>query len=224
MRTPKAILFDLDGVIIDSEAIHHRAYEIALAPFGVDTIPFEIYAEHWSNRGEGLAYAARAWGVDPARLKLEKEALFLDLLRREGDLRAGAKAAVSSLAARWPTALATGSERAAARHVLERFGLEACFRVVVGREDYQRDKLVPDAFLRAVVLLGVEARECVAIEDSWKGLAAARAARIPCIVVPNDYTRAAPFEGACLRLESMESLTPDVVEEAFGRAFEAAEV
>ena len=216
--SPRAILFDFDGVIVDSEAVHHRAYELALAPHGVGRIPFEIYAEHWSNRGEGLVYAERTWpGVVATELKRRKEEFFVSLLESEARLRPGAAEAVAALSERWPAALATGSVRAAATHVLGRFGLEGRFRAVVAREDYERDKPAPDAFLRAAERLGVAPVECVAIEDSMKGLAAAIAAGIPCIVVPNDYTRAGRFEGAAVTLGSMHDLTPEVVEDVFRR-------
>jgi len=213
---PKAILFDFDGVIVDSEAVHHRAYELALAPFGVEGIPFEIYAEHWSNRGDGLLYAEERWpGVRATELKRRKEELFVGLLEREAKLRPGAETALRALARRWPIALATGSVRAAADHVLDRFGLRDCFRAVIAREDYEREKPAPDAFLQAAGRLGVAAVDCVAIEDSMKGLAAAIAAGSPCIVVPNDYTRAGRFDGAVATLGSMEELVPDVIERAF---------
>ncbi|MGH7856975.1 MAG: HAD family hydrolase, partial [Candidatus Binatia bacterium] len=136
-------------------------------------------------------------------------------LQREGRLHTGAAAALEALAGRWPTALATGSTRESALHVLERFGLRRHFDVVVGREDYARDKPAPDAFLRAAELLGVEPPECVVIEDSYKGLTAARAARMCCIVVPNDYTRAGDFRGSAVLLGSMEELCCEVVERAF---------
>jgi HAD superfamily hydrolase (TIGR01509 family) len=223
VKGPKAILFDFDGVIVDSEAVHHRAYELALAPFGVERIPFEIYAEHWSNLGEGLAYAERTWpGVKASELKRRKEELFVELLESAAALRPGAEEAVIALAARWPAALATGSVRAAALHVLERFALRPRFRAVVAREDYERDKPAPDAFLRAAERLGVAPAGCIVIEDSMKGLAAAIAAGIPCIVVPNDYTRAGRFDGAVARLGSMRELTPEVVERAFAAKVRSA--
>lgn len=211
--SPKAILFDLDGVIVDSEAVHHRAYELALQPFGVTGIPFETYAEHWSNRGRGLDYVARHYpGVDPTDLKRRKEAALLDLLRNDARLRPGAAIAVQRLAARWPLALATGSARAVAALVLDRFALREQFRVVVAREDYRLDKPAPDAFLKAAELVGVPPGECVVIEDSVKGLTAARAARMCCILVPNDYTRRGDFRDAQVVLDSMDELTAELVE------------
>ena len=213
MSPVEAIVFDLDGVIIDSEAVHHRAYEIALAPFGVDQIPLDIYSEHWSNAGTGLEYAERTWpGVRGPELKARKEAIFLDLLRTEAPLRPGAARAVRELSNRWPIALATGSQRAAALSVLDRFGLRVMFREIVGREDYPNDKPAPDAYEVACRRLGCEPRRCLAIEDSIKGLQAAVQAGMPCIAVPNEYTKAGDFTAAIERLPAMTDLTVSRIE------------
>ena len=217
----KAILFDLDGVIVDSEAIHHRAYELALEAYGVAEIPFEIYAEHWSNRGQGLDYAVRHFpGVEAKELKRRKEAALLNLLRSEVRLRPGAGSAVRRLAGHWPLALATGSARDVAALVLDRFALRDHFRVVVAREDYCLDKPAPDAFLKAAELVGVAPDDCLVVEDSVKGLSAARAAGMRCVVVPNDYTRRGDFFGAQVVLKAMNQLTIDLVESLFRRAEE----
>ena len=132
-------------------------------------------------------------------------------------LRPGAASAVKRLAGRWPLALATGSAHDVAGLVLDRFGLRDQFRVVVAREDYRLDKPAPDAFLKAADLIGAASGECVVIEDSFKGLGAARAAGMPCVVVPNDYTRRGDFRGAQVVLDSMDDLTVDLIESLASR-------
>lgn len=207
-KSLKAILFDFDGVIVDSEALHHRAYEATLAPYGVDEIPFEVYADQFSNRGTGLAYCAqRVPGIDVRALKLRKEALFVDMLRRDARLLPGAAETVRRFGRRYPLALATGSPREAATLVLRRFDLVDSFRVVVTREDYALEKPQPDAFLRACTMLQVEPSSCLVVEDSHKGLRAACAAGIPCVVVPNDYTRGGDFVTAAAVLGSICELS-----------------
>ncbi|MGH7899439.1 MAG: HAD family hydrolase [Candidatus Binatia bacterium] len=210
---PKAILFDFDGVIVDSESIHHRAYDIALAAFGAGPVPFATYAEVFSNRSQGLDYIARSFpGVDVAAVKRRKDELFLELLREKGHLLPGVVDTLSALSERWPLALATGSSRAAAAIILERHGLAGRFRAVVGREDYPREKPAPDAFLRACDALGAGPDACLAVEDSYKGLTAARAGGICCVVVPNDYTRAGDFTGAAAVLASLSELSVERAE------------
>jgi beta-phosphoglucomutase len=208
MKRPTAILFDFDGIIVDSESLHHRAYESALAPHGVASIPVEIYADRFSNRGVGLEYCAeQVPGVDLHELKARKDRVFRQILETDARLLPGVAEALGDLGERRALALATGSSRDAVAHVLRRFALLGFFRVIVGREDYDLDKPAPDAFLRACELLGEAPTSCLAVEDSFKGLCAARAARIPCVVIPNDYTRNGNFEGAAAILPSLHELT-----------------
>jgi len=212
-KNPTAILFDFDGVIVDSEFLHHRAYELALARYGVSSIPFDVYADSFSNRGVGLAYCAEQIpGLDVARMKQEKDRWFRQLLETEAELLPGVDSTLRSLRVARPLAIATGSSREAANAVLARFGLTGCFTRVIGREDYRHDKPEPDAFLRACEALGQDPARCLAIEDSYKGLRAAWGAGIPCVVVPNAYTRGGDFALAAAILSTLEELTPAFAE------------
>ena len=199
----KAILFDLDGVIVDSEPLHHRAFDLALAEHGIPPIPFDTYADQFSSRGVGLEWAARTLGVEPKALHRRKQEIYTELLRREARLCDAAAEVIPRLAEAYALAVATNSPRAEAAFVLDRFGLAAHFRAVIGREDYAEPKPAPDAFLAAASHLGVDPAECVIVEDSFKGLTAARAAGIRCFVVPNAYTQDGDLSGATARLASL---------------------
>jgi len=218
-KNPTAILFDFDGVIVDSESLHHRAYELALAPYGLSSIPFDVYADRFSNRGVGLEYCTEQIpGLDVARMKQEKDRWFRRLLEGEARLLPGVESALRSLSAARRLAIATGSSREAANAVLVRFGLTRCFERVIGREDYHRDKPAPDAFLRACAALGEDPVRCLVVEDSYKGLRAACEAGIPCVVVPNAYTRSADFTSAAAILSTLDELTPTFAEAIHARA------
>jgi HAD superfamily hydrolase (TIGR01509 family) len=218
-KTLAAILFDFDGVIVDSEALHHRAYEIALAPFGVTGIPKDVYADRFSNRGVGMEYCAQIVpGIDLAALKERKEAAFRELLENDARVLPGAVETVRALASSGTLALATGSRRAAVAGVLKRFRFDRSFSAVVTREDYDREKPAPDAFLRACRALGVEPAVCLVVEDSYKGLRASLAAGIPCVVVPNDYTRKADFTGAVAVLSTLAELDRERADALFQAA------
>ncbi|HSD11349.1 MAG TPA: HAD family phosphatase [Candidatus Binatia bacterium] len=212
-KKPTAILFDFDGVIVDSEALHHRAYEIALAPHGVSSIPLDVYADRFSNRGLGLEYCAQqVRGLDVRELKRRKDRLFQEILEADARLLPGVADVLGALAEGRPLALATGSAREVVTFVLRRFDLLGFFRAVIGREDYDRDKPAPDAFLRACESLGEQPPSCLAVEDSYKGLCAARAAGIPCVVIPNEYTRNGNFAGAAAILSSLCELSAERAE------------
>jgi HAD superfamily hydrolase (TIGR01509 family) len=217
-KNPTAILFDFDGVIVDSESLHHRAYELALAPYGLSSIPFDTYADRFSNRGVGLEYCAEQIpGLDVARMKQEKDRWFRELLKTEARLLPGVASTLRSLSAARPLAIATGSSREAANAVLVRFRLTSYFERVIGREDYERDKPEPDAFLRACAALGQDPASCLVVEDSYKGLRAACDAGIPCVVVPNAYTRGGDFASAAAILSTLEELTPSFAEAIHAR-------
>ncbi len=215
-RTPAAILVDFDGVIVDSEAIHHRAFDLAFAEIGLPPIPFAVYAENWSN-GYWRDYAAHRYpGVDLASVKRRKDGLFLELLRSAAPMIPGVDSAVRRLSERWPLILATGTAREPALLALRQLGLVDCFQALVTREDYAREKPEPDAFVCAAGKAGTLPSACLAIEDSLKGLRAALAAGTPCVVIPNDYTRGADFSGASATLATIQELTLHRVEEIYG--------
>jgi HAD superfamily hydrolase (TIGR01509 family) len=219
VRILRAILFDFDGVIVDSEALHHRAYELVLARHGVASIPFEVYADRFSNRGVGLEYCAdQVPGIDLVELKRQKEQCFQKLLEDDARLLPGAAEVIRELAAQLPLSIATGSMRRAALHVLERFELLDNFRAVIAREDYVREKPAPDAFLRACEALGEPPASCLVVEDSNKGLRAAVAAGIPCVVVPNTYTRAGDFAQATAQIGTLRALSLERAIEIHGAA------
>jgi HAD superfamily hydrolase (TIGR01509 family) len=218
-KDPTAILFDFDGVIVDSESLHHRAYELALAPYGLGSIPFDVYADRFSNQGKGLEYCAEQLpGIDLIRMKQEKDRLFRELLEAEARLLPCVESVLRSLSAERRIAIATGSSSEAARSVLDRFGLTSYLEQVIGREDYLRDKPAPDAFLCACAALGEDPARCLAVEDSFKGMRAACEAGIPCVVVPNAYTRRGDFASAAAILSRLDELTPALAEAIHARA------
>jgi HAD superfamily hydrolase (TIGR01509 family) len=145
-------------------------------------------------------------GIDLAALKERKEAAFRELLQNDPRLLPAAVETVRALASGGTLALATGSRRAAVAGVLERFGFDRWFSAVVTREDYEREKPAPDAFVQACSALGVPPAGCLVVEDSYKGLRASLAAGIACVVIPNDYTRRADFTGAAAVLTTLAEL------------------
>jgi HAD superfamily hydrolase (TIGR01509 family) len=126
----------------------------------------------------------------------------------------GAADAVRALAARWPLALASSSNREIIDLVLERSGFGDAFRAAVSSEEVARGKPAPDVYLEAARALGVPAERCVAIEDSSNGLRAAVAAGMPVIAVPNPHYPPAEdaLALAAARVDSVGQVTPALVE------------
>jgi beta-phosphoglucomutase len=198
----RAVVFDFDGVIADSEPLHYRGFREVLAPSGIDLLEPDYYARYLGYDDVGVFKAIAvdhelAW--TPSRIA-DLVAAKADVLERlEADasiLFAGAEAAVRRVADAVPLAIASGAVRREIVRILERQNLSACFRVIVAAEDTPASKPAPDPYLRAVELLsgtidGLRPAECAAVEDSAWGLQSARTAGLRTIAVTHTYEREA---------------------------------
>lgn len=212
-----AVIFDLDGVLIDSEDLQYKAYCEVLAPY--DRKPtFDEYAEHWIAAGRGPEYAVRTWQlpIEPDELRRVRSPIYHKLLCAEVTLMPGVVPALERLYKHFPMAIATNSIRQDVDHVVERFGLQKFFRSVVSRDDYRRAKPEPDAFLTAAAKLETPANLSVVIEDAHKGVLAAHRAGAHCIAVPNKWTAKNDFALADTVIASLDELTPELVERVIG--------
>jgi HAD superfamily hydrolase (TIGR01509 family) len=212
------VIFDLDGVLIDSEALQYKAYSQVLQRFGV-SVSVEEYGTYWIAAGRGPEHAVETYGlpVEPDALRALKDPVYHEILRREVTLMPGAIEALARMQPRFPIALATNSNRQDAGFVLEHFDLRRFFTAVVTREDYTLAKPHPDAFLTAAARLGRAARQCVVVEDAYKGIvAASRAGSVP-VAVPNRFTRGNDFSLATRVMDSLDDLTVEVVERLLGQ-------
>ncbi len=218
MPSEKAVIFDLDGVLIDSEELHYAAYQRVLAQFGVN-VGREEYARHWIAAGHGPEYAIAAYRlpVTADQLRDLKNPVYHELLRNHVQLMPGAVEALERLARAYPLALATNSNAVDVGFVVDRFGLRRFFRAIVTREQYARPKPDPDAFLAAAAAIGVPPHRCAVVEDAYKGVLAAHRAGMPCVVVPHAFTADNDFRLAARRLASLDELTAEVVEQLLRR-------
>lgn len=212
MTVAAGVIFDLDGVIIDSEALQHRAYNLVLQRFGIQ-VDAVTYGREWIAAGRGPEYAVRELGlpISPTELRRLKDPVYHDLMRREIQLVPGARAALERLSAALPVAVATNSHAVDVGFVLEHFGLRPLFTAVVTREDYAGAKPLPDAFLTAAQRLGLRPARCAVIEDASKGVRAAAAAGCPCIAFPHDYTADNDVSSARAVIGSLDELTVEFV-------------
>lgn len=209
------VIFDLDGVLVDSEELWFRAYSQVLAEFGV-VIPRDVYAREWVSLGRGPEYAVAAWPritITPDEMRRRRLPIVQKLVVEEAALMPGARDALERLSARFPLALATNSS---ARIVVPLFAKHDLARFFAGRlvtqECYARAKPEPDAFLAAAAALGLPPERCVVIEDAAKGVTAAHRAGARCIAVPNEWTKDNDFATADRVVASLAEVTPELVE------------
>ncbi len=183
-----AVIFDMDGVIVDSEPRHERAFLDVFAQMGyaqTHGIHFEQYIGR-SDRAVWLDFIARhnpKWSLE--ELTAWKQNHVIEILRREQPIFDGLPDLVAKLAPRYRLAVASGSVHPVIDEVLAMKALRRFFPVVVSVQDVKQGKPAPDIFLRAAELLGVEPGKCCVIEDSAAGVTAARAAGMTAIAITN---------------------------------------
>jgi HAD superfamily hydrolase (TIGR01509 family) len=212
-----AIVFDLDGVLVDSEAVWDEARRAVVADAGgswrerATTDMMGMSAPEWSR------YLHDELGVplDPEEINDRVVAAVLERYRSELPLLPGAVDTVKRLAARWPLGLASSANRPVIDAVLATAGLTECFRATVSSEEVVRGKPSPDVYLAAADRLGIDPERAAAVEDSSNGLRSAAAAGMAVIAVPNQ--RFPPdqdaLELADLVIHSLDELTVQAVEE-----------
>ena len=211
-----AVIFDLDGVLIETEQIWDEVREAFVRERG----------GRWTDRAQRdmMGMSAPEWsrhmhdelGLDepPGVIKDLVVERMAERYRAELPLLPGAVEAVERFAARWPLGLASSSNRVLIDLVLELSGLAPYFRATVSSEEVARGKPAPDVYLEAAGRLSVDPRRAAAVEDSEVGIRSASAAGLRVIAIPN---RAFPPSEEALALadvvlDSLDQLTPAAVE------------
>ncbi len=211
-----AVIFDLDGVLLDSEQLWDRARRELVDERNGRWSPEATQDMQGMSSPEWSRYLHERLGVDLApdavnRAVVEK---LLDHYRRELPLLPGAREAVRRLAGRWPLGLASSSNREVIDQALELAGLAASFSVTVSSEEVARGKPAPDVYLEVARRLRCPEERCAAVEDSANGLRSAAAAGMLTVVVPNAHFPPPPevLATAGAVLDSLEDLTAERLE------------
>jgi HAD superfamily hydrolase (TIGR01509 family) len=211
----EAVIFDLDGLLVDSEAVWDDVRKRFVEEKG----------GRWSDGAtrDMMGMSSVEWSqyvrdelevdMDPDEISREVADRVAETYREKLPLLPGAVEAVKSLAAEWPLGLASSSNRHVIDLVLELAGIAGDFQSTVSSEEVGAGKPAPDVYLDAARRLEKEATACVAIEDSTNGIRSAHAAGMGVVVVPN---RDFPPEPDALaladeRVESLTEVTPEAV-------------
>jgi HAD superfamily hydrolase (TIGR01509 family) len=213
----EAVVFDMDGVLIDSEPVWERVRRGFVAdrggswPDDAQTRLMGMSTAEWS------AYLASDFGLSGLTgPQVADQVVAAMAVEYSGHLPLlpGAVDAVRSLAGRWPLAVASSSPRSLIETVLAAAGLGSAFEAVVSSEEVPRGKPAPDVYLAAADRLAARPTACAAVEDSTNGLRAAASAGCAVIAIPRpEYPPAADaLAAASLVLPSLNVLTPELVE------------
>jgi HAD superfamily hydrolase (TIGR01509 family) len=212
---PDAVIFDLDGVLVDSEQLWNEAKEALVRDAGGSWREDAPRTMMGMSSTEWSAYLRDELGVDRDVEEISRDVVsrMERLYREKLPLLPGAVEAVRSLHARWPLGLASSSNREIIDLVLEVAGLAPLFAATVSSEEVERGKPAPDVYLEAAGRIGAEPGRCVAVEDSSNGIRAAAAARMRVIAVPNPHYP--PEEEtlglAAARVSVVSEVTPELV-------------
>jgi HAD superfamily hydrolase (TIGR01509 family) len=212
----RAVVFDLDGVIIDSEEVWEEVRRGYVAEHGREFLPDTQQRLMGMSTPEWARYLAEdvGVGVPPERVAADVLDRMAERYRARVPLIPGAVDAVHRIAARFPVALASSSARVLIDRVLESAGLTGVFRATLSTEEVPRGKPAPDVFLAAAERLGADPADCAAIEDSSNGLRGAAAAGMAVICVPHGVYP--PAQDALARtdlvVESLDELTVEAIE------------
>jgi HAD superfamily hydrolase (TIGR01509 family) len=213
---PAVIVFDLDGVLVDSEQVWDEVRQAVVAKRGGRWRAEATRAMQGMSTPEWSAYLVGSLGAagTPDDVGRAVIAAMADRYRAEVPLLPGAVRAVTALAVRWPLAVASSSPPDLIRAVLAAAGIADRFGAVVSSEEVPRGKPAPDVYLAAAGKLGADPVGCVAIEDSTNGLRAAAAAGMTVVAVPNPHFPPPPdaLALAAVSVPTPAELTVELVE------------
>lgn len=222
----KAIIFDCDGVIVDSEPHHMKALQMVLEEEGIFLSKEEYYQKYLAMDDKGCfetALADHRRPIDRRILKkliLRKMALYRTLSQQALYLYPGVVDFVNKAKGVYRLAIASGAFRGEIKFALDQGGMRAAFPVIVSAQDVKNGKPHPEAFLTALAKLNalpppippILPAECVVIEDSLHGVEGARSAGMKCLAVTNSYPEAQLRGKADRIVKSLTEIEPKALE------------
>ncbi|MEN7972791.1 MAG: HAD family phosphatase [Verrucomicrobiota bacterium] len=192
-----AVIFDFDGIIVDSEPMHYQAFQRVLKPLGLE-FSWEEYCETYIGfddrdafRQAFIARGKKSCQKEIKHIINEKSEVFQQLIREGGATPLpGAVELIKSIPRKLPVALCSGALRTDILPILENLGIESSFSTIVTAEDTKKSKPNPAPYKLALEKLGMEDPAAViAIEDTPAGIMSAKAAGLKVLAVTNSYDR-----------------------------------
>ena len=206
----KAILWDNDGVLVDTEGLYFQACRETLEPLGVH-LSEARFIEFFLKSSDGLRRIGAEHGIDEQTLecaRIRRNARFTELVRAGVPVIGGTRQVLRQLHGTVRMGIVTSSRREHFEIIHAATGMLDYIDFTLMREDYLHSKPDPEPYLTAMRKNGLSAAECVAIEDSDRGLRAALAAGLRCIVIPQGLTRGLDFTGALRELTDIRQVPP----------------
>jgi HAD superfamily hydrolase (TIGR01509 family) len=200
----EVILWDNDGVLVDTEELYFRATREILEREGA-ILSREQFIEYLMRRGQSVWEVMLPGKSAQAitELRRERGALYSNLLKTEPTAMPHAREVVAALSSKYKMAIVTSSHREHFEIAHRNSGMLQMFAMIVAREDYVNSKPSPEPYLTALARLGLPADRCVTIEDSERGVTSAIATGLRCIAIPRGLTADGDFSRATLVLKNI---------------------
>lgn len=220
----RAVIFDCDGVIADTEPLHLAAFQKVLGEEGIELTEEDYYRRYLALDDRGCFTRAfldngKSLTIEALAELISRKASYIEpVMRGRLTLFPGAADFIRRVSAKYPAAVASGALRREVELILEHGGLSDCFQLIVSAEDVAESKPAPDPFLKALALLNEAApqkiypRECLVVEDSVHGVEAAHSAGMFCLAVTNSYPKER-LARADRVVESLEKLSLSELED-----------
>ena len=204
----EAILWDNDGVLVDTERLFFEANQELLASLGAELTPEGFFAWYLLDNCGGWHLLGDPSEVQIEIWRAERNRIYSRKLQQAGSLAMpGIGGLLTTLAPHYRMGIVTSSYREHFDLIHQDLALTRHFEFILAAEDYNGSKPDPEPYLQGLKRLGLPAEQCLVIEDSPRGLAAANAAGIPCIVLRHPLTRGHEFRGAMAVVDSLDELT-----------------
>lgn len=209
-----AVIFDLDGLLADTEKLHLSAYQTVFSGLGFE-LSGQEYANHWIRNGQSTdAFISKKnLEVDPNFVRREKARFYKKLVSSSAKPMPGARELLGVLQGRKPMGLATSSYPQDAYAVIKALDFEDFFCCVATKGSVERIKPYPDIFLYVAKEMNILPEYCLVIEDAEKGILAADAAGMKSIAVPNRHTMNNDFSKATLVVKSLEEVSCELIDQ-----------
>ena len=200
----RAVVFDLDGVLWDGEPLYHEAFNVVLEPYG-----YSVTSEDYVNIIGHSVEAAWAWVLNNFKIREEPASFLrryneavLELLAQPVEPLPGVRELLAELRSQGlPIGLASASLRQWVNATIRGLHIENAFDATVSASEVEHSKPAPDLYLAAAEKLGIPATECLAVEDTGAGIAAAKAAGMFAVQVRASSTALPPLEQADLVID-----------------------
>ncbi len=207
----EAVIFDMDGVIIDSEPMQVKAYNKILKTYGVEVTEEEFIANYVGRKGTDILARLREIYQIPVNideLLAAKNAAYLTILRKNIRPMPGLLELLDYLVpSRFRLGVASSSSLSDIEEVLKGIGIHERFTAIASGEEVLHGKPAPDIFLEAARRLSANPQACAVLEDTQIGVQAAVNAGMYCVAVPNRFTVGQDFSQAQARVENLQEVT-----------------